>query len=67
MAKPIEKETKIERVTLKLPAKEAEYFRRQFPHGQRSQFVIDCLKRYRKEKEVAEIEEELMAIGKERQ
>jgi len=67
MAKSTEKETKIERVTLKLPKKWADYFRQTFPHGKRSQFVTDCLKRFKRDREVVSLEEELRDIGKERQ
>lgn len=67
MLKIKEKETKIERVTLKLPKKWADYFRQTFPHGKRSQFVVECLKRFKRDQEVASLEEELRDIGKERQ
>ncbi len=63
----IAKNEHIERVTLKLPKKIAEYFRKAFPHGKRSDFVAGCILRYQKEQEVAAIEEELEGIGRERQ
>lgn len=61
------KNEQIERVTLKLPKKVAEYFRKTFPHGKRSGFVADCILRYKKEQEVTALEEELRDIGHERQ
>lgn len=56
----------IERVTLKMPKAIAAYFRKAFPHGQRSNFVINCIKRYQKEREVHSIEEDLRGIGEKR-
>jgi len=61
------KNEQIERVTLKLPKKVAEYFRKAFPHGKRSDFVAECILRYKQDQEVATIEEELRGIGHERQ
>ncbi len=57
----------IERVTLKIPKSVALYFRKAFPHGRRSDFVADCILKFKHEQEIASIEEELRAIGKERQ
>lgn len=65
MVKPVSKEG-VERVTLKLPKKVAEYFRKAFPHGRRSEFVADCILRFKREQEVARIEDELRDIGNER-
>lgn len=67
MAKIKENRSRIERVTLKLSKSVAEYFRQAFPHGKRSGFVADCLKRHRREQEIKAIEEELRSIGRERQ
>ena len=53
----------IERVTLKLPKALAAYFRKAFPHGKRSDFVISCIRRHQKEQEVKSIEAELRGIG----
>lgn len=65
MAKPKTIES-IERVTLKLPKKVAEYFRKAFPHGQRSDFVAKCILEHKREQEVKTIENELRDIGNER-
>lgn len=56
----------IERVTLKLPKRVAEYFRKTFPHGKRSDFVAACIMHFKKEQEIAVLEDELRDIGKER-
>lgn len=56
----------IERVTLKLPKSTADYFRKAFPHGKRSEFVVECLKKHEHEHEIKLIEDELREIGKER-
>lgn len=57
----------IERVTLKLPKSVASYFRKAFPHGRRSDFVAECILRYRHEQEVAAIVEDLRKVAKIRQ
>lgn len=57
---------KIERVTLKLPKSAADYFRKAFPHGKRSEFVTDCLRKHEHEQEIKNIEKELRDIAKER-
>jgi hypothetical protein len=56
----------VERVTLKLPKSVAAYFRKTFPHGRRSEFVVECLERFRREAEIKAIEDELEGIGKNR-
>lgn len=56
----------IERVTLKLPKKVAEYFRKAFPHGKRSDFVVQCLAEHKRAQEIKGIENELRDIGNER-
>ncbi|OGH84253.1 MAG: hypothetical protein A2261_02115 [Candidatus Magasanikbacteria bacterium RIFOXYA2_FULL_44_8] len=55
---------KIERVTIKIPASLAEYFRKAFPHGKRSDFVASCIRRYRREQTTREIEDEFRDIVK---
>ncbi len=63
MAKLSQKEP-IERVTIKLPKSIADYFRKAFPHGKRSDFVADCINRYRKEQVTSAIEDEFRDISK---
>lgn len=57
----------IERVTLKLPKSVANYFRKTFPHGRRSDFVAQQILNYKHEQEVKAIEDELRSAGKHRQ
>ncbi len=57
----------IERVTLKLPKSVAAYFRKAFPHGQRSRFVAECILEHKHQAEVEKIEKELRKVGKVRQ
>jgi len=57
----------IERVVLKIPRSVAKYFRETFPHGKRSQFVVQKLLEYKHEAKVKEMEEELRKVNKERQ
>ncbi len=66
MSKKTENKEGIERVTLKLPKRVAEYFRKAFPHGKRSDFVATCILHFKKEQEIAALEDELRDIGKER-
>ena len=61
----VKKET-IERITLKLPKSIADYFRKEFPHGKRSQFVKDMLREHKHNKEVKRIEEDLRIVNKKR-
>jgi len=58
---------KIERLIIKLPKTMADYFRAEFPHGKRSDFVADCLMKRKREQEVKKLEEELRQVGKARQ
>jgi len=58
------KNDKIERVTIKIPKSLADYFRKAFPHGKRSEFVAGCIRRYEKEQAVKNIEDEFRDIGK---
>ena len=57
---------KIERVVLKLPQSVADYFRKTFPHGKRSDFLANCILDYKHTSEVKKIEEELREIDKHR-
>lgn len=57
----------IERLTLKLPKSIAEYFRKSFPHGKRSDFVASCILRHKHDSEVKMIENELRKVNKHRQ
>lgn len=66
MIKKAEKE-KIERVTLKLPKSIADFFRKEFPHGKRSEFVAKSLLEYKHQKEIDSMEEKLKKVGKKRQ
>lgn len=60
-------EEQIERLIIKIPRSLAEYFRKTFPHGKRSDFVVKCIQDYKKRQEIAEMEEQLRAVGKDRQ
>jgi len=64
---PKTKEEKIERLTLKLPKSLAEYFRKTFPHGKRSDFVARCILRHKHDQEVKSMEDELRKVSKHRQ
>jgi len=55
---------KVERVVLKIPKSIAEYFRKNFPHGKRSKFFVDCILKYKHDSEVKGIEDELRDINK---
>ncbi|OIO19687.1 MAG: hypothetical protein AUJ37_02375 [Candidatus Magasanikbacteria bacterium CG1_02_41_34] len=57
----------IERVTLKLPKPVAAYFRKAFPHGQRSRFVEECILSHKHQAEIEKMEKELQKVGKSRQ
>lgn len=57
----------IERITLKLPKSVAEYFRKAFPHGRRSDIVAKWIREYRHEHEIAQMEKKLKEVGKKRQ
>lgn len=57
----------IERVTLKLSKDVAQFFRSAFPHGKRSDFVAECILKYKHQQEIKKIEEELRTVGKNRQ
>lgn len=57
----------IERVVIKLPKSVAEYLRKEFKHGQRSDFIAKCILDYKHNREVREIEEKLRQAAKNRQ
>lgn len=54
----------VERVTIKIPKSLADYFRKTFPHGKRSDFVADCIMKYRRDQATSEIENEFRDISK---
>lgn len=60
-------ETAIERVVVKIPRAAAAYFRQTFPHGKRSDFVLQCILDYKQKREIEEMEEQLRQAGKKRQ
>jgi len=57
---------KIARVVLKLPVSVAEYFRKTFPHGRRSDFLTECILQHKRDTEVKDIEDEFREISKHR-
>lgn len=59
-------EESVERVILKLPKPVASYFRKQFPHGKRSQFVTDCILAHQREQQIVHMEDELRKAVKKR-
>lgn len=63
----VRREDTIERVTLKLPKSVASYFRKTFPHGQRSKFVETCILDHKHQTEIEKTEAELRKVGKSRQ
>ena len=62
-----EKKEIVERVVLKVPTSVAKYFREEFPHGQRSQFVVSCILDYKHQQEIKKMEGYLRKAGKLRQ
>lgn len=58
---------KNERVVLKLPGSLINYLRKEFPHGQRSEFIARCILRNKKQKEIKEMESKLKKAAKQRQ
>jgi len=60
-------QNKIERVVIKIPKEVADYFRKTFPHGQRSEFVARCILAHKHKKEISEMEDILLASAKKRQ
>lgn len=65
-AMPKHSEESVERVILKLPKSVASYFRKEFPHGKRSQFVADCILAHQHEQEIAGMEHELRKVSRKR-
>lgn len=61
-----EKES-IERMVIKIPQSVADYFRKAFPHGSRSEFISECILDYKKKKEIESVEEQLKVARKKRQ
>ena len=66
MTKPTKKEI-IERVVIKIPKDLADYLRKSFPHGKRSEFLAECIKDYKSKREIEDMEEKLRAASKKRQ
>ncbi len=60
----VKEKEKIERVVIKLPKSVADYFRREFPHGKRSNFVAGRIMEYKRQDETKKIENELGDIHK---
>jgi len=56
------KQEEIVRLTLKLPKPVADYFRKTFPHGARSEFVIRCIGEYQHKKSIENIEDGLRGL-----
>lgn len=57
----------IERMVIKISKSLADYFRKTFPHGSRSEFIATCILDYKRKKEIADVEEELKTARKKRQ
>lgn len=57
----------IERMVIKIPQSVADYFRKAFPHGSRSEFISECILDYKKKKEIENVEEQLKVARKKRQ
>jgi len=57
----------VERVVLKLPKEVAEYFRKTFQPGKRSNFVAQCILDYQKKEKIKKMEDHLRQAGKKRQ
>jgi len=57
----------VERVVINLPKEVAEYFRKTFAHGKRSEFVAQCILDYKHKREIETIEQQLRLVGKKRQ
>ena len=63
--KKIKKEP-IERLIIKVPKSVADYFRATFPHGNRSDFVAECILDYKRKREIEEMENRLRKVQKKR-
>ena len=57
----------IERIVIKIPKSVADYFRETFPHGKRSEFVAQCILKYKNDQEVKALESQLKKVGSRRQ
>ena len=64
--KKVKKEP-IERVVIKIPKNLADFLRKSFPHGKRSDFVASCIRNYKNQREIEEMENKLRLAGKKRQ
>jgi metal-responsive CopG/Arc/MetJ family transcriptional regulator len=53
----------VERIVIKLPKTLAAFFRKQFKHGQRSVFVADSIRRFQKEHEIKQMEDDLRSVA----
>lgn len=61
------KKDAIERVVIKIPKDLADYLRKAFPHGKRSEFLAECIKDYKNKREIEDMEEKLRSASKKRQ
>ena len=52
----------IDRIVIKLPKSLAAFFRKAFRHGQRSEFVANCIRRFQREQEINTMENELREV-----
>ncbi len=57
----------IERMVIKIPRSVADYFRKTFPHGSRSEFIAECIMDYKKKEEIENVEKQLKFARKKRQ
>ena len=60
-------EEQIERLIVKIPKSLAAYFRKTFPHGKRSDFLVQCILDYKQKREIEDIEEKLRQVSKKRE
>lgn len=52
----------IDRIVIKLPKSLATFLRKAFRHGQRSEFLANCIRRYQREQEINTMEDELREV-----
>ena len=64
---PKKSQETIERMVIKIPKTIADYFRETFPHGKRSDFVAQCILKYKNDQEVKALESQLKKVGSRRQ
>ncbi len=57
----------IERLVIKIPKSLAAYFRKTFPHGKRSDFLVECILDYKRKREIEQIEDKLREVSRKRQ